>query len=288
MNSPFPELVQYVNSGVNPGFTCHPTTIAYILSLLLFFIQGLKQKTTIKGIDDWINKNLTPELRKSARSESIKALINKLNERGITIKNAPNVIKDIIKIVDKLNPQLKDDILRTAREAIIEYLIAEILDQSGQHARDVGDTVILPWDVKAPIGCDTELSQLFGIECLKRFQTLLPVTIVIGDQTYDYELTEEFTCGLLLFSAIMGENSIYNVSMFGVFFTSDYILSKNRFTEGSEIYTVEIADRTYTFNTTDFMRGFSTGALWTGVDHHNYWKNLKSYANREEGEDITF
>lgn len=42
-------------------------------------------------------------------------------------------------------------------------------------------------------------------------------------------------------------------------------------------FTVEVNGVTYCFNTPDFMQGFATGALWTNMDHHLYWKNLISY-----------
>jgi len=42
-------------------------------------------------------------------------------------------------------------------------------------------------------------------------------------------------------------------------------------------YSVIVMGRQYFFNDPEFMQGFATGALWAGIDHHQYWSDLKSY-----------
>jgi hypothetical protein len=63
-------------------------------------------------------------------------------------------------------------------------------------------------------------------------------------------------------------------------------MTGNRFMFGdtpAKHFSVKIGENQYIFDTPNFMQGFITGAMWTGVDHHKYWGNLIQYVETPDG-----
>ncbi|CAH6420037.1 Hypothetical protein HVR_LOCUS1076 [uncultured virus] len=304
MNALTSEVITRVGSQVHPDKTLHPTSIAYIQTLLRPYADALEPAASLQGIVGWVPLALPGQLAERAILEIIRAIIKvtpAVNWQGI-IKWIPSVLPDglaehaiseITKTTANLTPNGEIDendpeILRAARDTIIEYLTAEIVELSGNHAYDVNDMIILPWDIQGATGCDEELARMFGTKCEPKTILTLPVDVVVGPQHYSHKLTEELTCGILLFGAAVGDRRNFNISMFGTPFSPDYMLQQNRFSTGSETYTVDVGGRNYTFNSVAFMQGISTGAQWMGIDHHTIWSNLLDHSQSEDGVPISF
>lgn len=258
------ETVTRVMSEVDPQQTIHPTTVAYVQQVLKPYDDAL-MGATAEAIEQWVPQAFPGELSKHAQRDLDKAKADTENETPLDTR---------------------------AKNAVLEYLLAEILEQSANRARDYRDSTILPWDVQAAIGNDTDLSQMFG---LTKEHKLLPITVTIGPQKFTHEVSAEFLGGLLLFSDKHVGHHDFGVEMFDVPFPTDYMVredadtnpSRFHFTAGDKShYSVVVNDEVYGFITPDFMQGFATGAMWATVDHHNYWKDLTQYALGENDEII--
>ena len=249
---------------LDPEVIIHPTSIAYIRTLLTPYAEAIGP-AALDGIMQWIPLAIPGALGA--------AILDKVEENLLI--HTEEVIKSTIIL----------SLIRVILEGAIT-LITQVLD--------ISDTTILPWDIHAVIGAHDDLSKMFGI--IDEYPKL-PVTVTIGPNQFTHMLTEEFTIGLLLFSDPSIGNVDFNITMFGEKFTSDYIVPLDTKEEGVKEtpfiyrgiypsrfipaegyipldYSVTIANRLYTFDTADFMQGFSTGALWASVDHHKYWKDL--------------
>jgi hypothetical protein len=276
MNALTSETIIHVCSQVHPNLICHPTSIAYIQSLLKPYAEAIEVATDIDGITQWIPLAFPGELSKHATAEMIKA-VAKL-EIAEDENNDPKAVS-------------------AAKVATIEYLVAEILELSGNRTREILDSTIFPWDIQTSAALDEELSKVLGITT---DQTQLPVTVTVGPQQFTHMLSEEFTLGLLLFSDPTVGNHNFNITMFGAPLPSSYmvptleteenrlprLLIPNGETDIDTRYTVDVGVHKYGFDSPDFMQGFSTGALWAGVDHHKYWKNLFLISVSPTGEPI--
>lgn len=237
-------FIENISSELYPDLEIHPTTVAYIQTLLDPIVQVLNPVTDVDSILAWIPQAFTGEFG----DEQVLTLTN-LKETGATV----------------------DEI----KQSFFKGLVAALVQPSGAYVEGhEGDDVILPWDVQVNLGAGTDngddVAIIFGVQPEDR---ALPVTITIGTNSFTHMLTCEFTYGLLLFFAVAGQQFI--VTMFGVPLTINNIV---RFAledpEYRSNYTVEIGNMNHTFSTPEFMQGFATGAQWVGVDHHLYWKNL--------------
>ena len=163
-----------------------------------------------------------------------------------------------------------------AKDDMFEYLISELLQLVENITLDYEDDVMTPWDIQSAISNHDKLTLLFNI---KEGSEQLPLSVTINNKSFIHMLSEDFAFGLLLFSLPTVGNYEFNMTMFGVPFGRDIParFNENKLDPG---YTVEVSGRKYSFTTADFMQGFATGALWAGVDHHGYWKNLiyRSYS----------
>ena len=205
-----------------------------------------------------------------------------------------NHLQRIISVIEDIN------MLDIIKSKIASYLIKKLF-QSKVRIGNKGihyERAILPWDIQAA----------FNRLVLPIHQKgdKLNVMITIGDKVFNHMLSVEFTCGLLLFCQISGNH--FNVSMsddIDDIYSDTYVIcAENEHLEMyqtgihryktfdtfrnafDESYTVEINNKSYLFFTTDFMRGFSTGALWAKVDHHTLWKNLKFHRYEDHSETI--
>ena len=265
MNALTVESIITVGSQVQGNLTYHPTTIAYIQTLLTPYAEALEPAQDVESIRQWVPLAFKGELINHALSEMNKA---------IEAAEANNT-----------------DALSAGKVAAIEHLVAEIIEISGNNARQFEATIVLPWDVQASVSDDIELSEMLNIT---KGDNRLPVTVTIGPQSFTHMLTRDFTVGLLAFSLAAGVD--FNITMFETPFSADYFVEDDDKHTGyvyydglalQSMFTVDINGKTYTFITPDFMQGFATGASWSGVDHHVYWSELTRHFNEAGDPQIT-
>ena len=266
MNFLTTEEILELTTDLYPEYIIHPTSVAYIRSLLTPYAEAI-ENATAEEIMLWV-------------------------PLAIPGKEGVDILKEFRERLDEMAMMDGVDEADIAKGAIMRSLIKKLL---GPHVADGGpDYTILPWDIQFTIACYPDLCTMFGI---KDDDHQLPVTVAIGPNKFAHMLTQEFTVGLLLFSDPTIGNRDFNITLFGEKFTSDYIVplplnetaekevpfiyrgdkDVSRFAlieDNSDIYSVTMNNKSYKFHTPDFMHGFSTGALWSGVDHHKYWNNL--------------
>jgi hypothetical protein len=279
MNSLTIESIACIGEDVQPGMIFHPTTNAYIRFLV---------EPYAKIIDKVINTDLL--------------------KRGIyDIFPVEGIAEDLFIVIEEaisgITSQLgtseipADLALEIAKQAIIDYLVGEIMNASVRVADEIIDKTVLPWDVQQGAGADKELAFLFKINSM---DAILPVTIFNGNQQVTNMLTEEFTCGLFLF--VFHTKQTWNISMFGMPFTVNYDSpnnsrychqincssvskdSKDYKDSNTGEYTVEVGTSEYTFDTLDFMKGFSIGAKWARIDYNECYRKLTQYTKNNRGE----
>ena len=263
--------LRYIGSKVHPGKIYHVTTIAFTQTLLMPYAQVIEGATTVKSIIDWVRLALPEELAKHAVSE--------LNKASWMVW-----IKDEYR--DLPEGQEIPDAVTAAKNAVIEYLVAEIYELAGNSAYDRKDTYILPWDVQKAIGLDEELRVMCGINYKDRH---LPVTVSVGPQQFTHMMTQDLLCGLLLFSSVAKHD--FHITMYGAPFLVDYIVDPDNsyLFENDDIiaiFSVMVDGHTYHFETPDFMQGIATGATWLNIDHHQYWSTLIQHDYETEGKTV--
>jgi hypothetical protein len=270
------EIIRIIGSQVHPGLNYHSTSLAYIRALVQSYIEVL-DPAPADQILQWIPMAFSGILATNVAIEFNKAVIK---------YSFPDEAPEITGFTKIQGIEGKN--------AIIEYIIAEIMELSGTIARGSQDTTVLPWDIQKAIATDPELSLVFGITL---DQKTLPITVTIGPQQFTHMLSMDFTIGLLLFSDPTIGNHDFHIMMFDVPFTSTYLFpdpselgandnetpeSRYRNTEFVHNFSVSIGYIYYGFDTPDFMQGFATGAMWANVDHHLYWKDLTQYVDDED------
>lgn len=272
---------------VRPNLNPHATTIAYVRSLLAPYAEVIEQATSIEGIEQWLPQALPTILSEHAASELsravTKATIMIIRDGNTIIDDEGNPVTDEI---------IRGDILNVAKNAVIEYLVAELAEISGRVAQQEGDYhIILPWDVLKAIGNDPEFSTLLGITPQ---HNTLPVTVTIGGKDITYNMSVELAMGILVFEDA-SNNINFQLSMFGIrlflgsFIDRDDIESFRyigQHVQPDTFYTVNVNEITYRFKTPEFMQGVATGASWIGVDHHKYWNDLFSYNTNSDGQHV--
>lgn len=269
MNAITSDYIIYVSSQVHPDNVLHPTSIAYVQSLLGPYAEAIETATTTDAISQWVPLAYQGELAKHATSEMGKAIL----------KNPENDVA-------------------VAKIAVIEYLVAEILELAGNLTRDQQDETVVPWDIQRAIGNDEELSRMFGIAST---DTKLPVIITVGPQHFNHNLSFGFVAGLLLYSHPEVGNHDFRITVFGVPFSSTYMIPTDpdrspRFyynengDEGkNREYMFKVGNRQFAFDTLEFLHGFIAGPYWDNVDHHKFWHDLKhNDPDKDEPVPMTF
>ena len=148
---------------IDPSINYHNTTIAYIKYLITPYATVLDESNNVEAIKQWFSLVIKD-------ANDLSSLIRKTN-RATNIQTVKGVF--LMYLIDKL-----------ARESVTSY-----------------DDTVLPWDVQAYLNESSKypFSKLFN--GIAYASDTLPVDIVIDGQQYEYMLTLNFTCGLLLFSA---------------------------------------------------------------------------------------
>lgn len=262
------EAIIIVYSQVHPDLHPHASTVAYIQTLLSPYATAVEGAVTVESITQWIPQVLPTILSEHAAAE----MEREIRKSGAANRNIP-------------------EILVLAKQAFIEYLVAELAELSGNVAQEEGDGyIILPWDVLKAIRDDPEFSVVFKITPQ---DTTLPVTVTLKGVNTNRNMSVELAMGILLFA-----NTIrlvnYELSMFGIRLSYYELLDPDdlrslryitdNFNRLKRPFTVDIGNVIYGFMTPEFMQGIVTGANWVGVDHHPYWKDLRSYSTGPRGE----
>ena len=201
----------------------------------------------------------------------------------------PSVISNyIMGRINRLNtPNCNMSVLEM-KEIILSSL-ASILLQHGEMAipnrNPYEPASILPWDVQTGIVETSELFRLFGFN---QVQNRLDVTFTVQGVDHKDMWSLDFAMGVLTFCKVYGVNC--EPRMFGYPLGSDNHHYRYLEVFTSE-YSVEILgiEDPFNFDGLDFMHGFSTAAVLAGVNHRDYWKNLRQYRGEdsewEEDED---
>ncbi|CAH6420183.1 Hypothetical protein HVR_LOCUS1118 [uncultured virus] len=259
--------IQRLATSVLNDIVLHPTSIAYIQTLIGPYAKVLDTATSVTAIRMWIPQ----------------ALLN-----VVSVSDLDTAIEDL----SKLKGGLKDgpEFVELAKSRIIDILVVKLIADVD---RDVlfykGDNYVIPWDIKESLFFHETMAAIFGIT---KGDEDLPVEIIIDGMSHTHNFTEEFTMGLLLYSLMAQRN--FEIRLFGIPFSKDYFLNPNgnRYTKfcsnrRQTEYSVNIGGVKYCFITVAFMQGFATGAEWYKDDHHKYWSDLTSYDDFK-GRLITF
>lgn len=267
-------------SQVHPDKEIHASAIAYIQALLTPYAEAMNAATNTAQIRDWLTQALPNELAAHARSTMIKAN----TEAGWKFVEAPDRRYNDPAFEAKAIDTYKSEEVVVAKNAVIEYLVAELLEISGYKADKGGYGIINPWHVLAAITGDDEFRTLFGYT--ENMQTL-PVQVTYQNKTFNIELTMEQALGILLFSFASNIDfhmMIWNTPLQAIgvpleeqiFFLDPNIAAAADVHEKYAVRPINAA-RDFGFNTPEFMQGFATGAMWAGVDHHNYLAWIHEY-----------
>lgn len=275
---------------LHPSIYFHPSSIGYIRVLLTPYVTALKNADSVKIIQEWVQA-VFPQKYSDLILHRIQISILKVSDIIKSPIIYPDTLADIHQFLiatanthDFVNYELLDThpvALLRVKTSIIKYLVEQIIQVSGNILFDptdpiaLFDTTVLPWDINDALSQDPELSKIFGVTNEKA----LPVTVTISNNTFTHMLTNEFTVGLLLFSVVTTQN--FHITLFGHNFdTINNVVSRYSFDPNSitHQYSIIIGDNTYAFNTTDFIQGFTTGALWLNTDPHLFCHTLLSYS----------
>lgn len=250
-----------------PEITLADVSVAYTRQLVQPYEQVLQPVDDIERIIEWVKVAFPGEIL-----EYVNAEINKIPvENGIL---SAQTIKE------------------TILSSLIRFIYQYVENLTGVWNSYNDDVSILPWDIRDVIDMNQELSQIFRFDGQ---ENKLPVTFTVQGVPHTHMFSLDFTMGLLTFCKCT--NIDFQPQMFG-----ESLGTNNHHYRYLEVFTTKYSVEVvgdpdaYEFNNGDFMQGFATGAIWAGVDHHNYWNNLREYYEGEdengdednEGTPITF
>jgi len=149
-DSELQKLIKHVRSQVHPDIKISQSSIQLIIKL----VRPVIHKLAMYNITDQV-AFLPGTLSKHATAEYVKALvkdesITKVRSGGLGASKSKR------SIVDKTPAERARD-----RVAVVEYLIAEVIELSGNCARDNSESTITPSCIYLPIINDEELIDLF-------------------------------------------------------------------------------------------------------------------------------
>jgi len=131
------DLIETVLQQIHPDTKINTEALEFVNSITYNLYQKFSEAKTIAEFGQSINENIPEQLKKHASREVIKEK-NNLEASGAT----------------------KDQILSKIKITLIEYLVAEILEVSGNETRDNRRVVISYEDVQRAISADRELKKL--------------------------------------------------------------------------------------------------------------------------------
>lgn len=278
-------VINFAFGGEEATYEPHPSTVGYVRSLLLPYVDAIEQITNIASILIWISQTFPGEI---ARRITINLNASIIREHHYLRGDHELISDEIIRgpVIDIITENIPE-ILMVAKHSVVGYLLYELIAGADSIIRNTQEeNTILPWDILHGI-IDNELTSIFGITS-DRIE--LPVTFTINDEERIKLMSADYVMGMLIAADTITTANI-DFSMFGS------KLSLGHFTDPSVIfnvegfrymgdplnwkespYTVAINGITYGFKTTEFMQGFEYVANLFGVDHHLYWSDLKSHA----------
>lgn len=265
----------------------HPTTIAYVQTLVKPYAVGIEYNTTLEQIEKWVvstfigstGNHINP--LNSALNAMRDAVVNYDSNEDVTDKLTFVKHQDVALDATKLHLKVKDAIIRSLISCMLIVATEEC-------ANDANDSTVLPWDLQKGLGDNVDFSQMFGIP---HGSNTLPVTI---DGQHSIH-TLEFIAGLLLFSHSSVGNRDFHVTMFGIPLESSYMVpppdseDTPRFHDDKRDiapffkYSMRVNDYQFGFETLDFIQGFIFGANQSKVEYDAYCTDLKEYIHNEQG-----
>lgn len=216
-------------------------TIGYIQYLLSPYIDAMRYADIPESLGVWVEQNFTGDIHNIIRWN-----VNKYKENNKT------TVRDI-------------------KEAILYGLIASIFAEQNEAI-----PLLTSWSIKSILEDEfvEGIAPYFGVITNKTtIEPALPMTVTIGQNSFVHEMTEELVLGILTFyRAIILQ---YPLSMFGSTFMDYDNIIDSKISTGNETfgYTVNVRNIVYSFTDKDFMQGLLTGALWTGINPHQYITN---------------
>jgi hypothetical protein len=269
MDAVTPQFITAVAHEVHPGLIVDPSTVAYLQYLVTPYAQAVEQAEALDQLDAWLDVALPGELAKHAKSEVAKA-VTKAGE-----------VDDVEKV-------------KAARRGTIVYVLAELIELSGNRARDHGDTTILPWDLKLAIAKDEELETMFK---QNDGTDTVVVTVRIGASDSPHAMSEDFVAGILLYYHAAGKDAAVTLYLYGVPLTNAYLLNPDgsrhhednaREGEDASNFLVDVGGTTYSFRSPDFLQGAASAAMWLNEDFHTRLTKLRTFNAEGEEHPLTF
>ena len=143
--------------------------------------------------------------------------------------------------------------------------------------------VITPWDlVNHRKGPEDTITRLFGGNTPS-----LPVTVIVGPNTYTHYLTLELLAGLML--VLDNNDKEIKVLLFGeppeAKLFGRFILKEDSKTLE---YSAQLRGIPVTFETPEFVRGVSTACEWKNIKAHDFVKDLKKHMANEVVQELDF
>jgi len=141
-----------------------------------------------------------------------------------------------------------------------------------------------PWGVTYPDNIDPKkLKITSGANDIAIVQEQLKVTVTVNGIQSEHLLTMDMAMGMYLFAKVV--NRDLHMTMYGVPLTYFNDGEDDKYIRDHNDLMIQMvgSDRKYYFRSIEFLYGIKTAAMWFGLDHREYWTELKdsegSYLN---------
>lgn len=236
-------IIDIFNNNYGPEVIIHPTTVAFIETIVQPYDHDLVLYNDYEHIRLWIIETFPTNIK----DEIINLVLGTANMSIEQIKNS-----------------------------LLYFLIHHILVE-GMDNNPSDNSRIYPWDIYDGLYIHDAQEALFFTNSITG---MLPVDVIVHELPFTHLMSFNMAMGILLFSHTIGID--FHMTMFGVPLTY-FEYGPERFTQkDDEGYQITVNNLVYQFDDLDFIRGFSTGALWCNVDHHAYWSHFEH--NGEQGD----
>jgi len=223
----------------------HPTSISYILNLVVPYGLAIEPAADVDSIIEWIPITFLEKISYS--------ILYDLNGKRLDVNGAKiAVIKSLIEL-------MRDTIVANLKSC----------------------KIILPWNVQHILSNNLEFSDAFGLN--SEIETI-PVGIVFGPDVFTHQVTEEFVAGLSIFSSF--SNLKFSLRIYGKELNPNIFMDRYLYTEEDKSmfnFTINIKNKTYKFNTRQFLKGFVTNTTWSNLNHIYHWTKLIHYTEFQPG-----